>query len=393
MKHLESFRFVLFHKVRALEDERSPLEEQVNMLKTNVSDMYNEFVREFQHKQQLSSDFHDKKNLAVALQEENVKYRAQIIQLKKDGRRLLQEVEQILHPDTCVEFEKMPMTLAAVLEKHQHLAQWMPPKEDEVNNQSDPFADNTKESQIIEEMKIQRDLLFRKNQIAVAAASQSKREGAQDVRRLTSENAQLIAEMNTLRNERKSWQRSFKQMEAKIMAMEAESSAKQRLGQRADAAPAAGQTLTRATTAPGDISPSNKGPPQKGRKPMPASAVADTPYVRRKVVDQQEVFRRNQQKGKNQLPPVNSGSAATGAGSGGRPTNQEKRFTQSLVSMDQGRQHMERQGFDVGSLTSQAQAIASSALPLTRIPSVPAADPAEAEAFVDAEAIQAGTSS
>merc|ERR1712159_799877 len=29
-KHLESFRFVLFHKVRALEEERDPLEDQVN---------------------------------------------------------------------------------------------------------------------------------------------------------------------------------------------------------------------------------------------------------------------------------------------------------------------------------------------------------------------------
>jgi len=47
MKHLESFRFVLFHKVRALEDERDPLEEQVENLKGSVSSMYDEFVREF----------------------------------------------------------------------------------------------------------------------------------------------------------------------------------------------------------------------------------------------------------------------------------------------------------------------------------------------------------
>merc|ERR1712070_380947 len=39
MKHLESFRFVLFHKVRALEDERDPLEEQVDALKSNVGEM------------------------------------------------------------------------------------------------------------------------------------------------------------------------------------------------------------------------------------------------------------------------------------------------------------------------------------------------------------------
>eukprot|EP00438_Fugacium_kawagutii_P007195 Skav206549 [mRNA] locus=scaffold547:11469:23646:- [translate_table: standard] len=42
MKHLESFRFVLFHKVRALEEERDPLEVQVNSLKTSVREMYTE---------------------------------------------------------------------------------------------------------------------------------------------------------------------------------------------------------------------------------------------------------------------------------------------------------------------------------------------------------------
>merc|ERR1711959_357488 len=98
---------------------------------------------------------------------------------------------------------------------HQGLVTWQPPKEDVPEGASDPFADPGKEASIIQEMVTQRDLLFRKNQIAVGAASQSKRECAQDVRRLTSENAALIAEMNALRNERKSWQRSYKELEAK----------------------------------------------------------------------------------------------------------------------------------------------------------------------------------
>merc|ERR1719453_1836378 len=100
MKHLESFRFVLFHKVRALEDERDPLEEQVDLLKTNVGDMYDEFVREFRQKQDLSQEFQDKKNLASALQDENVRLQSQLTQLKKDGRRLINEMEQVLHPDS-----------------------------------------------------------------------------------------------------------------------------------------------------------------------------------------------------------------------------------------------------------------------------------------------------
>ena len=53
---------------------------------------------------------------------------------------------------------------------------------------------------------------------------------AQDVRRLTSENAALIAEMNLLRNERKSWQRSYKEMEARMMVTRAKCIAQSCIG-------------------------------------------------------------------------------------------------------------------------------------------------------------------
>lgn len=395
MKHLESFRFVLFHKVRALEEERDPLEAQVNMLKTNVGDMYTEFVREFRQKQQLDQQLTDKSELSRALQNENVKLRAQQAQLKKDGRRLIQEMETVLHAETSEGFEKMPTLLRQVLEKHQNLSQWTPPKDDTPENYVDPFADATKESSIIEEMVIQRDLLFRKNQIAVGAASQSKRECAQDVRRLTAENAQLIAEMNTLRNERKSWQRSYKDLEAQFMALNAQSQ-----GPRGKAA---GDGMAQSSSAP-SLSGKTQPAPAAAvtqRKGKPGNAVADTPYVRRKVVDQQDVFRRQQQKGRNQLPPVTQPSNATmpmSSPAGSKPTAQEKRFSQSLESVQAGRQQMERQGFDMGSLSNAAQAMAGgrrggSDLPLERPPPAPGAVEAEGgehESFAAAEDIQAG---
>ncbi|CAE6931491.1 Wdr65, partial [Symbiodinium sp. CCMP2456] len=121
MKHLESFRFVLFHKVRALEEERDPLEEQVNSLKTSVREMYNEFVREFRQKQKLDQALSDKVMRSSSLQQENVELRAQFIQLKKDGRRLIQEVETVLHPETTEDYTQMPKRLQAVLERHQKL--------------------------------------------------------------------------------------------------------------------------------------------------------------------------------------------------------------------------------------------------------------------------------
>merc|ERR1711988_1834651 len=66
-KHLESFRFVLFHKVRTLEEERDPLEDQVNSLRDSVKDMYSEFVREFREKQNLEQRLNDKTSMASSL--------------------------------------------------------------------------------------------------------------------------------------------------------------------------------------------------------------------------------------------------------------------------------------------------------------------------------------
>jgi WD40 repeat protein len=393
MKHLESFRFVLFHKVRALEDERDPLEEQVERLKSNVGDMYDEFVREFRQKQDLSQEFVDKKNLANALQEENVKMRAGLTQLKKDGRRLLNEMEQVLHPDTCAQFENLPKLMVQVLEKHKDLQQWAPPKDDAApTDGGDPFAEASKEAAIIEEMTVQRDLIFRKNQIAVAAASQSKRECAQDVRRLTSENAALIAEMNTLRNERKSWQRSYKELEARTMAADAENNAKARVAGKAQ--PGGNNGMGSSASAPG--LESSKGMTQgsggqpRSRGSNPGNAVADTPYVRRKVVDQQEVYRRQKMKGQNMLPPVAQTPGMAGASShnaGMKPTPQEQRFTQSMGQVQADKNQMARQGFDMSGLSNQAASTAH--LPLqTQGVAEPAADATGEPGSFPAETIQ-----
>merc|ERR1719359_739620 len=50
-KHLEGFRYVLFHKVQDLEEERGPLGSQVESLHESVREMDAEFVRAFKSKQ------------------------------------------------------------------------------------------------------------------------------------------------------------------------------------------------------------------------------------------------------------------------------------------------------------------------------------------------------
>lgn len=350
MKHLESFRFVLFHKVRAMEEERDPLEEQVNSLKTSVREMYNEFVREFRQKQKLDQQLSEKSTLSSSLQQENVELRARLAQLKKDGKRLLQDVEQVLHAESTTEFERMPKRLQLVLEKYKKMSEWAPPAAG-IEAGAGVAKDESKEASMIEELVTQRDLLYRKNQISVAAASQAKRECAHDFRRLTSENAQLIAEMNTLRNENKSYQRRSTELEASVIAFRVK-----------DASKGKADSMVRVESAP--ALQVMKPVPQANGRQGHHGATAETPYVRRKIVDQQELYRRQRQKQLNQLPPVahpptlsaHERSSSPTGGKQGRQSSQEMRFSQSLDSANAGRRNMERQGFNLGKLRDAAEA-------------------------------------
>eukprot|EP00931_Biecheleriopsis_adriatica_P102051 TRINITY_DN77078_c0_g1_i1.p1 TRINITY_DN77078_c0_g1~~TRINITY_DN77078_c0_g1_i1.p1 ORF type:complete len:1467 (-),score=402.16 TRINITY_DN77078_c0_g1_i1:134-4534(-) len=345
MKHLESFRFVLFHKVRALEEERDPLEDQVNSLKTSVREMYSEFVREFRQKQKLDQALSVKSTLSSALQAENVELRANLTQIKKDGRRFLQEVETVLHAETTQDYTHMPKKLQAVLDRHQKLMVWKPPA-DEEDAEPRTEADLKKGTALMEEMAIQRDLLFRKKQLATQSAETAKRDCGTDIRRLRSENAQLIAEMNLLRSENRSYLRSCKEMEANIMAMKAKTNQS-----KPGAADESGMSTS--ASAP-DLAGGGqaKRVPPSGR-PLPNS---ETPYVRRKIIDQQEQYRRAQQKKANALPPVTQQSSSPMARSGGN--SQEARFAQSLESMKTESRHMENQGYSMRNLTQTAAEMA-----------------------------------
>lgn len=314
MKHLESFRFVLFHKVKQMEKERDPLAEQVSSLKNSVSEMYSEFVREFRHKQKLDQQLNDKTNLSVSLQQENVMVNRQLIQLKKDARKMLNEVEKILHAETNKEFEQMPKRLKDILDKHQNMKQWSLP-EDEESKDPLPGDSATKEQMMMAEMVVQRDLLFRKNQIATASSNSIKRECGTDLRRLTSENAALINEMNMLRTENRSLLRSCKEQEANIIALQAKEMMR---GREARQEASGGGGVNHAESAP-DLQHLGSGNADRAGNPgrqgsirgahgpsgaMGGAVASETPYMRRKVVDQQETQRRQRQKGQNQLPPV-----------------------------------------------------------------------------------------
>lgn len=351
MKHLESFRFVLFHKVRALEEERDPLEEQVNSLKSSVREMYSEFVKEFRQKQKMDQQLSDKTSLSSALQSETLDLRSQLSQLKKDGKRLLQDVEGALYVESTSEMAQIPKRIQAVLERHKKMVAWKPPEDD---NEPRTAAYVKKKEILAEEVAVQRNLLLKKTLVARASANQTKQECATDIRRLTSENSQLIAEMNRLRDENRSYVRSCKEMQSDILALKAKKQREVRGGPSA--------SLTRAESAPDfsgsqddsgmtqAASSSHRLPPN-GR-PLPK----DTPYVRRKTVDQQENLRRQHQKQLNQLPPVVMQSSSFPEEHPKIARSEEQRFMQSLESLRADRQQMEDQGFAVSNLTEVSMA-------------------------------------
>jgi len=272
-----------------------------------------------------------------------VELRARLARLRRDGQRLLQDVEGVLYADTVVAAEQMPKRLAAVLDSHKQLSQWAKPASLE-KEAKEPAWDDTeaKNIQILQEMVSHRELLFRKNQTFEALSNQSKRDCAQDLRRLASENAFLISEINRLREEKTSYQRHSKEMEATLMALEKGKSVDEpSMRSRSESAP----DLKAQTSGNGVAG--TAGPTKKLSRPT------GTPFMRRKVLDQQRHQLHRQKQLMNHLPPMNPGGGQRQLASDVKRISsvQEKRFAQTMDSVQKGRQSLERQGFDVERLS------------------------------------------
>lgn len=358
-KHLESFRFVLFHKVRALEQERDPLEDQVNSLRDNVKEMYSEFVKEFRQKQKLEHRLNDKAARAHALQNENLDLRSKNVNVKKDLHRLFNDLQEVL--GTPGGYEKLVKAVQDLIEKFEPKIEGRERAQDQDSGKP---GGGEAGLAVAEEMVSQRDLLLKKSRAIAEANVHVNSERASDFRRMTSENSQLIAEMNQLRAEKKSFGRRVKELETRLMRAEREG------------------LLARSSSAP-DFDPEQRSAKQAGgnmseaRRTAPGGA-ANTPYLRRKEVDESEIYRRQRQKGMNMLPPVAdagsegpqggkslAGTQKRGAGPGrrGPGTIEEQRFRDVIGSVDEGDRSMEQQGFHTSKLREQVESKGGRSLP------------------------------
>lgn len=344
-KHLESFRFVLFHKVRALEEERDPLEDQVNSLRDNVKDMYNEFVKEFRQKQKLEHRLNDKAARAHALQNENLDLRSKNVMVKKDLHRLFNDLQEVL---STVGYEKLVKAVQDLIAKYTPKIEGKEKiRKDQDEEEKNTMLSGSEGLGVAEEMVRQRDLLLKKSRAIAEANVHVNTERAHDFRRMTSENSQLISEMNQLRAEKKSFSRRVKELETRLMQAERQG------------------LLNRASSAP-DLDPEKRGSQRGGnmaeaaRRTVPGGA-ANTPYLRRKEVDESEVYRRNRQQGLNMLPPV---AAREGDSQlrkkpqrrGSQNSIQEQRFRDVIGNVDADDRSMEQQGFHTSKLREQVGA-------------------------------------
>lgn len=258
-KHLEDFRFVLFNKVRALEEERDPLEEQVNSLQQSVQDMYGEMVRELRTKIKLEQQLAERNVKTNSLSQENKFQNNRHIQMKKDFNTIYSDVTELSLVDNYTDCSKL---IRQIIKKFE-------PKIESMNKGEVKEDDKISLPLITEEVMRQRDILLRKSKSMADVNATLTKERASDARRMVSDNTTLISELNRLRAEKKSYQRRVKDLEE-------------------------------------GMARGNLGPVEKEEQEIvevKPNTTADTPYMRRKKVNQEQVYRLQVRKVENALPP------------------------------------------------------------------------------------------
>merc|ERR1719235_2100833 len=103
-----------------------------------------------------------------------------------------------------------------------------------------------------------------------------------------------------------------------------------------------------------------------------SGGAANTPYLRRKEVDESEVYKRTRQQGLNMLPPVvdpqgDRQPRGKPQRRGSQNSIQEQKFRDVIGNVDAGDRSMEQQGFHTSKLREQVGGAGDTrSLPLVR---------------------------
>eukprot|EP00392_Amoebophrya_sp_AT5.2_P012675 g12782.t1 len=277
-KHLESFRYVLFHKVQTLEKERDPLEEQVTELKDSVQGMYQEMVQDLRKKQTLetrNAEKHYKIQNLVA--ESNVLAR-NLKATKKDFKNFVSEITDSLDIVAVDETNKDPTRLISQMKDV--VARY----ESKVNiyRSSQELAEEEKRTglpAITDEAMRQRDHLMGKAKAMSESTKFEQAQRARDTARFTKDNSELILEMNRLRLEKTQAERKITDLEKSLYTLSTEN-----------------LQLSQMSGGPGS-STLNRNSQHN------SSVNSATPYQQRKQKDEGNSQRLARRKDMNQLPP------------------------------------------------------------------------------------------
>ncbi|CAD7948006.1 unnamed protein product [Amoebophrya sp. A120] len=280
-KHLESFRYVLFHKVQTLEKERDPLEEQVTELKDSVQGMYQEMVQDLRKKQTLETRNAEKHYKIQNLVGEGNVLARNLKATKKDFKNFVSEITDCLDihavGDEGQTANKDPTRLISQMKDV--VARY----EGKVNiyRSNQELAEEEKRTglpAITDEAMRQRDHLMSK---AKAMADSTKFEQSQrkrDTARFTNDNSELILEMNRLRLEKTQAERKITDLEKSLYTLSTENL---QLSQM-----------------------SGPGHSSQNRGSMHSSQQSgSTPYLQRKQKEEGSSQRLSRRKDMNQLPP------------------------------------------------------------------------------------------
>ncbi|CAD7930848.1 unnamed protein product [Amoebophrya sp. A25] len=288
-KHLESFRYVLFHKVQTLEKERDPLEQQVTELKDSVQGMYQEMVQDLRKKQALETRNAEKHfKIQNLVGESNVLAR-NLKATKKDFKNFITELTGALDihapagGDASQTNNKDPTRLIS------QLKDVVGRYEGKVNiyRGTQELAEEEKRTglpAITDEAIRQRDHLMEKSRAMSDATKFEQQLRARDTARFTNDNSELILEMNRLRLEKTQKDRKITELEKSMYALSSEG--------------VGGSVMSGMPSSLLDNSLHN-GSSRRGN----GSMMASTPYVQRREKDEANKQRVQKRKDGNQLPP------------------------------------------------------------------------------------------
>lgn len=225
-KHLEGFRYVLFHKVKDLEDERGPLGSQVESLNESVKEMDGEFVRAFRGKQSLMSQLQDLTGQVSALQDSTSHERNNTLLATKETHHMYDELTEVLYEHDMKQLKERLDELMKRYSKYKHLEPDVYPVTG--------VSGAKKLAGIQEEVERQRRVLRKKSIRMGEDLEKVKLDRHKNMGNMVARNINLIEDIEKTRNDRRAFERKSATLQERLVELKNVKERERRKQQAAD---------------------------------------------------------------------------------------------------------------------------------------------------------------